>query len=274
MSSLPLLFKRLLAASVTLLAVLAMLLALQWTRNRLGDESTLTGWALLVSTAGLFLLTARKRRVVVAVGPVSAWLQAHVYMGLFSSAVFLMHIGWPVRGPFEIALATCFVIVAGSGAVLGIMSRTVPRKLAALSRDYRFEQIPALQVQLAVDAHELALASADSGQGATLTEYYQRRLLPFFQLPRSVLYRWLPTGVKRRQLLRELNDLDRYLAESGVVHRQRLSSLVHWKDDLDYHLALQTRLRWLFAAHVALTWTLALMVAVHVVLVYRFQGAM
>jgi hypothetical protein len=29
----------------------------------------------------------------------------------------------------------------------------------------------------------------------------------------------------------------------------------------------------MFAMHIALTWSLAVMIAVHVVLVYRFQGA-
>ena len=266
--------KRMMATTVTLSAVAATLLALQWTRNRLGDEATLTGWTLLISTLSLYLLTARKRRVLGNVGTVSVWLQFHVYTGSFAAIVFLMHIGWPIRGPFEIALATCFVIVSGSGIALGIMSRSMPRQLSALARDYQLEQIPALQLQIAETAHDIALTSAGHGQGATLTEYYQRRLLPFFQLPRSWWYRCLPTGFRRRQLLRELNDLDSYLAEAGVTSRQKLSQLVHSKDDLDYHRALQTRLRWLFTLHVALTWTLALMIGVHVVLVYRFQGAM
>lgn len=266
--------KRLLASFVTLTAVAITFLALQWTRNRLGDESTLTGWTLLVSTLSLYLLSARKRRLVGSTGAVSVWLQFHVYTGAFAGIVFLMHIGWPVRGPFEIALATCFAIVTCTGIALGIMSRRMPRQLSAIARDYQYEQIPVLQLQLASDAHEIAMGSAAYGQGATLTEYYQRRLLPFFQLPRSWWYRCLPTGFRRRQLLRELDGLDRYLAENGIRERRQLSQLVVSKDDLDYHSALQQRLRWWFAMHVALTWTLALMIGIHVVLVYRFQGAM
>ena len=83
----------------------------------------------------------------------------------------------------------------------------------------------------------------------------------------------IPTGYTRRQLLRELNDLDRYLAYQGLQSRQQLTTMVQTKDDLDYHHALQTRLRMMFAMHIALTWSLAVMIAVHVVLVYRFQGA-
>ncbi len=75
-------------------------------------------------------------------------------------------------------------------------------------------------------------------------------------------------------MLRELTDLDRYLAEQGLQSRQQLATMVQAKDDLDYHYALQTRLRLMFAMHTALTWTLAILIAVHVVLVYRFQGTL
>jgi hypothetical protein len=151
---------------------------------------------------------------------------------------------------------------------------STPRKLAALEHDYLLERIPVLQSTVADEAHQVALSSANLGEGATLAEFYQRRLLPFFQSPRSLLYRCIPNGVKRRHLLRELNDLDRYLAEQGIARRHQLTSMVKAKDDLDYHQALQLRLRMLFAFHIALTWALALLIGVHVVLVYRFSGAM
>ncbi len=266
--------KRLMAATVTLCAVVATVFAVDWTRRRLGDESTLTGWTLLIATGGLYLLTVRKRLIRHPLGPVSFWLQMHIYMGTFASIIFLMHIGWPVRGLFESLLAACFAIVAGSGILLGFLSRSTPRKLAAIERDFPLERIPVLQSAVARDAHQIALDSSNFGEGATLAEFYQRRLLPFFQLPRSLPYRLIPNGVKRRLLLRELNDLDRYLAQQGIASRQALVAMVKAKDDLDYHQALQFRLRLMVAFHISLTWTLALMIGVHVVLVYRFSGAL
>ena len=266
--------KRLLSLTVTLVAVLATLVTVEWIQSQLGDESTFTGWTLLAATAGLYLLTARKKNIALRLGPVSAWLQVHAYMGTFASVVFLLHIGWPIRGTFELFLATCFTVVASSGVILGIMSRSTPRKLAAIQGDFHLERIPGLQSTVASDVHRVALLSANFGEGATLAEYYQRRLLPFFQLPRSILYRCIPNGIKRRQLLRELHDLDRYLADQGVDSRKQLVAMVIAKDDLDYHQALQMRLRWCYALHISLTWALALMIGVHVVLVYRFSGAM
>ena len=264
--------RRIIASSLTLLAVISTVVAVQSVANRLGDASTATGWTLLVATAGLYLLSLRKKLIQHRLGSVSAWLQMHTYMGSFASIVFLMHIGWPIRGWFEIALATCFAIVAVTGIVLTYMSRALPKRLSAIKQDFRLELIPGLRLSVTKDAHELAIHSASFGEGATLVEFYQRRLLPFFLSRRSWFYRFVPTGFTRRQLLRELHDLDRYLAEQGLQSRMQLAMMVQTKDDLDYHYALQTRLRTLFVMHIALTWSLAIMIAIHVVLVYRFQG--
>ena len=265
--------QRALSSSLTLLAVGLTAAAMQAVSDRLGDPATLSGWTLLASTAGLYLLAARKQNRWLRSGPVAAWLQWHTYMGTFASLVFLMHIGWPIRGMFEIALASCFAIVAISGIGLAIVSRRAPRQLAAVRPAQRLEHIPALRGSLAGEAHQEALASAALGEGATLAEFYQQRLLPFFQTPRHPLYRLFPSGRQRRLLLRELDDLQRYLAEQGNEARLRLSALVAAKDDLDFQDALQHRIRWIYALHVALTWALAMMIGVHVVLVYRFQGA-
>lgn len=265
--------RRTLSMTLTLLCVSLTLGFVQFTRDRLGDESTFTGWTLLAATVGLYLLPLRKKLIRYRLGPVAGWLQMHVYLGAFASAVFLMHIGWPIRGIFELLLAGAFAFVTLSGLLLGVMSRTTPRRLAAIPEDFHLEQIPARQAVVARAAHKVALGSAQFGEGATLSEYYQRRLLPFFQSPRSFFYLLAPNGFTRRQLLRELGDLDRYLADQGIASRQTLAAMVRSKDDLDYHYALQTRLRLLLSMHVLLTWALALMTGLHVVLVHRFQGA-
>ena len=241
--------------------------------RRLGNPSTFTGLILLLATASLYLLE-RKQNIRRQWGPVASWLQVHMYVGTFACCVGWMHVQWPIRGPFEQCLAACYACVALSGLGLAVLSRWTPRRLASIALDYPLEQIPALQLAVAEDAHRVAIASSQTGEGATLAEYYRLRLLPFFRMPRGWLYRLLPTGSKRRQLLRELEALDRYLATAGIDRRRQLSLMVQSKDDLDYHAALQRRLRLLLAIHVALTWSLAIMIVVHVVLVMRFSGAL
>lgn len=264
--------RRTLAMAATLVAVAVTALAVESVNRRLGKASMATGWALLTSTGALYLLSLRKRLIGRSLGPVAVWLQIHIYTGSFALVVFFMHVGWPMRGWFESMLGTCFLFVSTSGVWLSFLSRSVPRKLAAVKLDYRFEDIPALQAKVAREAQALALSSVRLNEGATLSEYYQTRLLPFFHEQRSWFYRLLPNGSMRRQLHRELSDLDRYLADAGQEERKKLSDLVQSKDDLDFHSATQSRLRNFFTLHVALVWGLALLVAVHVILVHRFQG--
>ncbi len=266
--------RRVVAATVTLVAVAVTVLALERVNQWLGDPAMTSGWTLLTSTLGLYGLGLRKRMIREPLGRVAAWLQVHTYLGLFALAVFFLHVGWPVRGRFEIALASMFLFISLSGCALMWYSRRVPRLLSAVKRDLRFDDIPSLQAQMAEQAHQAVLQSVATAAGATIADYYQRRLLAFFHSPRSLFYRLLPTGHKRRQLLRELDDLDRYLDALSLPFRQKLSALVIAKDDTDFHRAMQQRLRWLIACHIALTWSLLVMIALHVVMVLRFQGAM
>lgn len=266
--------RRVRSLTITMAAVAVTALGIDWIGRNLGNESTFSGIILLLSTASLYLLSLRKKWIARRLGPVSAWLQMHVYVGVFTSLLFLMHIGWPIRGPFELCLAACFCFVALTGVLLAIMSRLTPLRLSALQADHSLERIPALQLAVAEDAHRTAMNSSKLGEGATLSEYYQRRLISYFHSNRSWFYRLWPTSAKRRQLIRELEDLDRYLSMGGLDCRRQLSSMVQSKDDLDYQSALQARLKLFFAMHCALTWTLIILVTVHVTLVVRFSGAL
>lgn len=263
------------AVSITVTVAIALLTwgTLEQVRRSLGDVAMASGWTLLASTIGLYALGMRKRTHNWRLGPVAAWLQVHSYLGMFALIVFVWHVGWPIRGSFELALTAMFLFISLSGVVLLCLSRRIPKQLSAVQGDHRLEDIPLTHRYLAHRAHELVVESANLGCGATLVEYYQKRLLQFFHSRRNIFYRLLPSGTKRRQLLSELQDLDRYLDAEGQTIRQKLSELVVRKDDTDFHSALQRRLRFLVACHVAFTWSLLLMIAVHVILVLRFQGA-
>ncbi|RMF37787.1 MAG: hypothetical protein D6753_16950, partial [Planctomycetota bacterium] len=151
---------------------------------------------------------------------------------------------------------------------------TSPQRLLALSEDYRLECIPGLQRAVADAAHAAAVASSDFGEGSTLAEFYQRELLPYFRLPRSWMFVLFPGGRRRRELLGRLQRLDRYLGPQGLSTVEELARLIQRKDDLDYHYAVQRRLQLLYAAHAALMWVLAILIAAHVPMALRFQGGM
>ncbi|MEM9412359.1 MAG: hypothetical protein AAGA30_14690, partial [Planctomycetota bacterium] len=74
------------------------------------------------------------------------------------------------------------------------------------------------------------------------------------------------------RLLTELNDLQRYLSDEQRQVSSHLSTYINRKDDLDYHVAMQGRLKlWLFF-HIGFTYSLLTISILHGVLVHAFAG--
>ncbi|MFO1065303.1 MAG: hypothetical protein U0892_15665 [Pirellulales bacterium] len=267
--------RRLFSLTITAAVICTAAAAFVWIETSMYDKAIASGWTLLVSTAGLYGLSLRKRWAGGRRIPMAAWLQFHSYLGTFALAAFCLHVRWPIRGQFELALGAMFLFVSLSGIFLLVLSRRMPRLLSAVKSDARLEDIPRLRAELGDRVHDhLALDASQLGEGAALAELYEHRLLKFFHSPRSLWYRTFPNGHTRRRLLRDLEDMDRYLDPQGRSTRQVFSELVIRKDDLDFHQAIQRRLRNLVTLHTAFTWSLILMIAVHVVLALEFQGAM
>ena len=237
----------------------------------LPNYAYLTGWALL---AGMFVLTIyniRKKLPFLPLGKSETWLQIHIYLGFFTTLLFLIHLNFRLpHSWFEIALAWLFVLVSGSGVVGLFFSRVLPRRLATRGGEVIFERIPALRHALKTEAENLALGA--DAKSPVIGEFYAKRLAEFFSGPKNS---WLHLAESRRPagvLLAELEELLRFAndAERGKI--EKLAALVRQKDGLDYHRSLQLALRlWLFI-HIPLTYGLLIFTAVHIVLVFGFSG--
>ena len=257
-----------------LLALIAATVGALWLNakfNALPNYAYLTGWALL---AGMFVLTiynVRKKLPFLPLGKSETWLQIHIYLGFFTTLLFLIHLNFRApHGWFEVVLAWLFVLVSGSGFVGLFFSRVLPRRLATRGGEVIFEKIPALRHALKTEAENLALGA--DAQSLVIAEFYTKRLAPFFSGPKNS---WLHLGESRRPvaaLLAELEDLRRFATEADRAKIERLVALVRQKDGLDYHRALQLALKlWLFV-HIPLTYGLLMFTALHLVLVFGFSG--
>ena len=245
-----------------------------WLHSKFGalpDYAYLTGWTLL---AGMFVLTiynVRKKLPFLPLGKSETWLQIHIYLGLFTTLLFLIHLNFrPPHGGFEIILAWLFVLVSGSGMAGLFFTRTMPRRLATRGGEVIFEKIPALRHALKTEAEALALGA--DAKSPVIAEFYAKRLAEFFSGPKNA---WLHLGESRRPvggLLAELEELRRFANDAEREKIERLAGLIRQKDGLDYHRALQLALRlWLFV-HIPLTYGLLIFTAVHMVLVFGFSG--
>ena len=207
------------------------------------------------------------------IGTAAFWTQLHIYMGLATFAFFGCHIGWRVPdGQFETFLAALYLIVAFSGVYGLYATRVYPTRLTAIGNEVIFERIPFFRQQIAARARNLVVNACENTD--VLAKFYLNRLCYYFERKPSFAYLLNPSTRNRKQLVADMEDLDRYLADDQRQIRRELTAMVRERDDLDYHHALQGRLKlWLFV-HIGLTYSLLIVGALHGVLAHSFFGGL
>ncbi len=152
----------------------------------LREGAFLSGWLLLLTMLALALYNVRKKLPVVPIGGSATWLQFHVYAGWLSIVLFALHVGPRLPdGRLEMTLAVLFVLVAGSGVVGLVLSRTLPGRLTGRGEEVIFERIPIFIARLREAAEEVVLRSAQETESTTIADFYAARLEPFFRGPRN-----------------------------------------------------------------------------------------
>lgn len=239
----------------------------------LAHPMLVTGWVLLPAVLLLTLYNLRKKVDFLPAFASSTWLQIHLYLGYFSIVAFALHVG--LRRPsglLESVLYACFAGAAFSG-VFGIyVTRLVPPRLANRGEEVIFERIPALIRRLRAEVQDLVLVAAREVDSTALPDLYLRSLHDFFSGPRN---RWAHLRESRgplRRLLREFEDLERFLGSEEKQTLARLGECVRAKDDLDYHYVHQALLKYWLFVHIPLAYGAALLGVLHVALVYAYGG--
>lgn len=258
--------------AITACSVIILLALMTWSNVALARPDWMSGHTLLASCIGLMLLPLRKKLIVLPMGSVAIWQQVHHYLGLFAVASFVIHAGIPIHGILEIAMTLFFFLISGSGILGWMINRQTPMLLAAAGPSVLRDDIAMTRERISNSAYAIALTAAAKVESSMLAEHYTTQLKSFFASRRSLFYCLLPNGRKRRSLLRDLEQLSRYLGPDGRKAQRSMIELVQQRDDLDFQWALQNRLRMWVICHVSFIWSFFVLVAVHVYLVYRFHG--
>ncbi len=265
--------RRLRHLAFTVLATLLLLGLVEWERRRLGSPSFLSGYILLACLIFLTSLHWRKRLPGLPLGSMSTWMQAHIYVGLLTIPLFLQHMTWRLpNGRLELALAALYLGVTASGLWGLYLSRTYPRRLSKTSEQYLFETIPALRSRLSQQARTLVRQAVQQSGATTLADHYTGSLGAFFEVPASPWAIWMSGTKRRREILQDLTHLQRYLSDTEKSLGEHLFRLTRKKDELEYQYTLQLFLRgWIFA-HLAMTYSLLVLVTIHTVMAHAFAG--
>jgi hypothetical protein len=265
--------RRLIAIAMTLAALAAVWLWSERMQSRLQSPSYFTGWLLLGSLLLLALFHFRKKLPIPPLGSSAAWLQLHIYTGLATGGLYLIHTPrwWP-NGRLELLLALLYGATFLSGLIGLYWTRTLPRRLSRVGQEAIYERIAALRGRLRDRAQAAVLAAVRGTASTTLGEFYAARLQGYFASRRSWSYRLRPDSRLRKSLMAELTEVTRYLSDAERKTAEELFSLVRQRDDLDYQEALQWRLKaWLFV-HIALAYPLLAAAGLHAWTAHLFYG--
>lgn len=233
----------------------------------------LSGWALFVVMLTLTFYNARKKISFLPLLSSEAWLQFHIYAGLLTGVLFLVHVSYKMpSGWFDGVLAGLYALVMLSGFFGLFASRAIPKRLTTRGGEVLFERIHGIRRQLQDRAETLALQSVDQVRSSTIADFYLRELKYFFEDTRNTVAHWFEVRTPLNLLLTKITDLNRYLNESERATMDEIAVLVREKDGLDYHYSLQLVLKlWLFV-HIPLTYSLLLWTLAHIVLVFAYSG--
>ncbi|MEZ6091269.1 MAG: hypothetical protein R3C05_25285 [Pirellulaceae bacterium] len=269
----PIVHRRMIACALTATIGVALIVLAWVVHQRLGRSSHVTGWTLLTCVGLLLLLGLRKKLIMLPLIPVRIWTQFHIYTGLFALLVYGLHVPTIVAsGFFESTLSLLFLSVAGSGLYGVWISRRGAKRLTAIPGEYRFDRFGWHRRTIADRAAEIVTQIGHSADVPVIATFYRERLQHYFSNRPSFAYVLVPTSMRRRRILTELGELDRYFSDNVRQAAGKLAALVRNRDDLDFHYATQLRMRMWLAMHIAMSVAMIVFVIVHVLMALRFQG--
>jgi len=261
-------FARRRIAGFTLVVVLSLILVVvaRTMESALLRPRTWLGWLLFIIVLFLASYRVRKQLPMLPLGSSARWLQCHIYVGLLSLPVFLLHsnVQWP-GGLIEMITGLLFLTVFCTGIVGLILTRTIPQRLTDRGEEVIRERIPGFVRILREEAEASVAGAKNEAPSEVLTELYLRRLHAFFQRPTNFFSHLIHSAKPRTELLSALADTRRFLNSQDEQTMERLAECVRRKDDLDYQYAMQSLLKYWLFLHVPLTWAMVVFASCHVV---------
>ena len=261
-----------LATAVVLILALAVYIAVALrspTPPRGGSASGLAfgilGYAMMLYAG---LLGARKKVAIWRLGRAQTWMRGHLWLGLLSFPMILLHGGFHSRGPLTALLMLLFVIVIVSGIFGAAIQHYLPRVMTSqVPMETIYEEIPHVREQLRQEADQLAesavLVETEYENKVRFREAYLETIRP--RLARAAPYHNEQPSMEVFQPLRlalpaelhgVLDDLENICEEQQQLYRQ--VQLYQWLH------------AWLLV-HVPLSITLLVLGGVHAVVALHYS---
>ena len=228
-----------------------------------------TGCTLLIVLAVLMGLSVIRQMPFFSIFNARFWAQLHIYLGLFSLIVFILHVdrGWP-QGAFNICLFVFFLLMIFTGLMGVLIYRRVPKKIMHFGEELVLSEIPARFVAIRDQAENVLKLAFAEENCEELKQFYLDHLYDVFKSP-SQLARSM-CGLRDEHqdvLLRELERLKRYADTAELYCIEQLQQLLQQKYDLDYYYAQKLLLRYWLYVHIPIAYLLIIFVIIHIIIV-------
>jgi hypothetical protein len=232
------------------------------------------GLAYGITGTALILLLAffgiRKRWYRSTFGTLEQWMQSHIYLGLLTMVILVLHTGGRLEDKVAVATLILVAIVVASGAVGAVLYVTVPRMLTEVESNLT---VPELSEQL--NQLGKSMARIASGRSAPFQRIYDELMKQSAPGPLAgwrLLLSWM--GRKKRQdpadwarlIAIAPKEEQEELRQMLVVSRQRKELLLRLIYQQRYKNVLES---WLYI-HVPFTIVLFVFAALHIAAVFYY----
>jgi cytochrome b561 len=204
---------------------------------------------------------ARKNTYRYQLGSTHSWLQAHIYIGILSLILVLLHSDFTFEGIFSIFLFILFLLVIISGILGSLIYTNIPLSLTKYGRDTK----PRDEIIRDIDNH---LNEADKlvfNTSKECKEMYQKKIRPIFQSKRT---KWQYIFMEEKELLdkrrKGIEQCKSLASAQDIYEINILSSLLIEKEKLSFMLAkINLQSIWL-NVHLPITTAMLAAVIIHV----------
>jgi hypothetical protein len=152
-----------------------------WFRGKVGGGTTMgliygsVGFAFMVFAT---LLSLRKKFPIWRIGRASIWMRGHLWLGMMSFPVILLHGGFHFGGPLTRLLMWMFVIVFVSGLLGSLLQHYLPTlQTKKLPMETIYEQIDNVQEQLCQEAWRIVEQAGAALEGDVRLATQQQRAM-------------------------------------------------------------------------------------------------
>lgn len=251
----------------------ALLLAWYWVYagRALPRGGTFSGLAFgilaFLVTIFLMMYKARKHIYHLPLGPTSAWLTAHVYLGVIAGVLVFMHMGFHLSGTFGGGMFGLFALTVGSGVAGSLIFKLTPISLMKDGREMMTRDV--LRAKIA----KCTLDADNDLQSASepLKKLYRESIRPLLEL-RRIPWSYLLKEERSliRQSRRRLEALFPLVANEEKYHLRQLQNVMVEKERFTMRLVkLELFDFWLWF-HLPVSFVVFVMILFHIFMVWYY----